>query len=136
MGNVPDDVTDIDLAEYFSQVGEVLSAQLRGNDGGHYGFVEFAYPEDVQNVLGVAEQQPFQMGDNYLRVQPRRQKDQRQVRFFAALSAALNWRCCSSNLFMQCCGRHLGFCQDCGIRREIFVCLLYVVAVMMLSEFM
>ena len=79
MGNVPDDVTDIDLAEYFTQIGEVLSAQIRGIDGGRYGFVEFAYPDDVHRVLAIAQEQPFEMGDQQLRVQPRRQKDLHQV---------------------------------------------------------
>lgn len=82
MGNVPDDVTDIDLADYFTQIGEVLSAQIRGNDGGRYGFVEFAYPDDVHRVLAIAQEQPFEMGDQQLRVQPRRQKDLHQVSFF------------------------------------------------------
>ena len=86
VGNVPDDMTDIDLAEYFSELGEVLSASMRGHDGGHYGFVEFAHPEHVHNVLHMAEQQPFKMGDNYLKVQPRRQKEQRPV---SPLSSAL-----------------------------------------------
>ena len=79
VGNVPDGVTDMDLGDYFGDIGEVNSAQLRGNDGGHYGFVEFADPAIAQHVLSLAEQQPFMMGDQYLRVQPRRQKDQHQV---------------------------------------------------------
>ena len=79
VGNVPDGVTDADLAEYFGDIGEVNSAQLRGNDGGHYGFVEFTNPAKVHEVLSLAEQQPFMMGDQYLRVQPRRQKEQHQV---------------------------------------------------------
>ena len=79
VGNVPDDVTDVELAEYFCELGEVLSVQLRGNDGGHYGFVEFAFPESVQHVLCIAEQQPFMMGDHHLQVKPRRNTEQHQV---------------------------------------------------------
>ena len=79
MGNLPDDLTDMELAEYFCEVGQVLSAQIRGSDGAHFGFVEFAYPEHVQHVLGLAEQQPFMLGDSYLRVQPRRPKEHHQV---------------------------------------------------------
>lgn len=79
MGCLPDHVTDMELAEYFCELGQVLSAQIRGNDGAHFGFVEFAYPEHVQHVLSIAEQQPFMMGDSYLRVQPRRPKEHRQV---------------------------------------------------------
>ncbi|KAL3142404.1 hypothetical protein ABBQ38_002739 [Trebouxia sp. C0009 RCD-2024] len=75
VGNVPDEVTDMELAEFFCELGQVLSAQIRGTDGAHYGFVEFAYPEHVQHVLGIADQQPFMMGDCYLRVQPRRAKE-------------------------------------------------------------
>lgn len=78
VGNVPDDVTDVELAEYFCELGEVLSVQLRGNDGGHYGFVEFAFPESVQHVLCIAEQQPFMMGDHHLQVKPRRNTEQHQ----------------------------------------------------------
>lgn len=81
MGNVPDEVTDMELAEFFCELGQVLSAQIRGTDGAHYGFVEFAYPEHVQHVLGIADQQPFMMGDCYLRVQPRRAKEVYQVSF-------------------------------------------------------
>lgn len=81
VGNVPDEVTDMELAEFFCELGQVLSAQIRGNDGAHYGFVEFAYPEHVQHVLGIADQQPFMMGDCYLRVQPRRPKEFYQVSF-------------------------------------------------------
>ena len=83
MGNVPDEVTDIDLADYFSNIGEVLSAQIRGNDGGHYAFLEFAYPDDVHRVLSLAQDQPFEMCDQPLKVQPRRPKDQHQVRPFS-----------------------------------------------------
>ena len=79
MGNIPDDVSDMELAEYFCELGEVLAAQIRGNEGGHYGFVEFAYPQHVQQVLSIAEQQPFMLGGNYLRVQPRRPKESCQV---------------------------------------------------------
>lgn len=79
MGNLPDDLSDMELAEYFCELGQVLSAQIRGNDGAHFGFVEFAYPEHVQHVLSLADQQPFMMGDSYLRVQPRRAKEHRQV---------------------------------------------------------
>ena len=81
VGNLPDDLSDMELAEYFCELGQVLSAQIRGNDGAHFGFVEFAYPEHVQHVLSLADQQPFMMGDSYLRVQPRRAKEYRQVRF-------------------------------------------------------
>lgn len=83
MGNVPDEVTDIDLADYFSNVGEVLSAQIRGNDGGHYAFLEFAYPDDVHRVLSLAQDQPFEMCAQPLKVQPRRPKDQHQVSTFS-----------------------------------------------------
>ncbi|KAA6427014.1 MAG: hypothetical protein FRX49_03338 [Trebouxia sp. A1-2] len=79
VGNVPDEVTDIDLADYFCNVGEVLSAQIRGNDGGHYAFLEFACPDDVHRVLSLAQDQPFEMCDQPLRVQPRRPKDQHQA---------------------------------------------------------
>ena len=79
MGNVPDGVTDADLAEYFGDIGEVDTAQLRGNDGSHYGFVEFRDPAKVHEVLSLAEQQPFMMGDHHLRVQPRWQKEQTKV---------------------------------------------------------
>ena len=79
VGNVPDGVTDTDLADYFGEIGEVNSAQLRGNDGGHFGFVEFRYPAHAHEVLRLAEQQPFMMDEKYLRVQPRRQKDHNQV---------------------------------------------------------
>ena len=79
VGNLPDEVSEMELAEYFCELGEVLAAQIRGNDGGHYGFVEFALPEHVQHVLSCAEQQPFMIGDNYLRVQLRRPKGPRQV---------------------------------------------------------
>lgn len=82
VGNVPDEVTDIDLADYFCNVGEVLSAQIRGNDGGHYAFLEFACPDDVHRVLSLAQDQPFEMCDQPLRVQPRRPKDQHQVSTF------------------------------------------------------
>ena len=82
VGNVPDGVTDTDLADYFGEIGEVNSAQLRGNDGGHFGFVEFRYPAHAQDVLRLAEQQPFMMDDQYLRVQPRSQKDHNQVIYF------------------------------------------------------
>ncbi|KAL0026095.1 hypothetical protein WJX79_010008 [Trebouxia sp. C0005] len=79
VGNVPDEFTDIDLADYFCNVGEVLSAQIRGNDGGHYAFLEFACPDDVHRVLSLAQDQPFEMCDQPLRVQPRRPKDQHQA---------------------------------------------------------
>ena len=79
VGNLPDDLSDMELAEYFCDLGQVLSAQIRGNDGAHFGFVEFTYPEHVQHVLSLADQQPFMMGDSYLRVQPRRAKEHCQV---------------------------------------------------------
>lgn len=79
VGNLPDEVTDMELAEFFCELGQVLSAQIRGNEGAHFGFVEFAYPEHVQQVLAIADEQPFMMGDCYLRVQPRRPKDHHQV---------------------------------------------------------
>lgn len=81
VGNLPDEVTDMELAEFFCELGQVLSAQIRGNEGAHFGFVEFAYPEHVQQVLAIADEQPFMMGDCYLRVQPRRPKDHHQVWF-------------------------------------------------------
>ncbi|DBB10619.1 hypothetical protein WJX82_005585 [Trebouxia sp. C0006] len=79
VGDVLDEVTDIELADYFSNVGEVLSAQIRGNDGGHYAFLEFAYPDDVHRVLSLAQDQPFEMYGQPLKVQPRRPKDQQQA---------------------------------------------------------
>ncbi len=85
VGNVPDEVTDIDLADYFSDVGEVLSAQIRGNDGGHFAFLEFAYPDDVHRVLSLAQDQPFEMFGQPLKVQPRRPKDQQQVSTFSCM---------------------------------------------------
>ncbi len=81
-----DGITDKDLAGYFVDIGEVHSAQLRGNDGGHYGFMEFADPAVAEQVLSLAEQQPFMMGDQYLRVQLHRPKHQNQVSFSNILS--------------------------------------------------
>ena len=93
VGNVPDEVTDIDLADYFSNVGEVLSAQIRGNDGGHYAFLEFAYPDDVHRVLSFAQDQPFEICDQPLKVQPRRPKDQHQVRPFSCRFISCDSHC-------------------------------------------
>lgn len=79
MGNVPDHITDAELAEYFCEVGEVLTVQIRGNGGAHYAFVEFAYPEHVEEVLNLASQQPFMLDDSALRVQPRHYGREHQV---------------------------------------------------------
>lgn len=79
MGNVPDHISDAELAEYFCDVGEVLTVQIRGNDGGHYAFVEFALPKQVEQVLYLATQQPFMLEDVMLRVQPRHGKSGQQV---------------------------------------------------------
>lgn len=82
VGNVPDHVSDAELAEYFCEVGEVLTVQIRGNDNGHYAFVEFAYPEHVEQVLDLAIQQPFMLEGAMLRVQPRHGKSGNQVMLF------------------------------------------------------
>jgi len=79
VGNVPHHISDAELADYFCDVGEVLTVQIRGNDEAHYAFVEFAYPEQVENVLTLANQQPFMLEDVILRVQPRHGKSRHQV---------------------------------------------------------
>jgi len=42
VGSVPHHISDAELADYFCDVGEVLTVQIRGNDEAHYAFVEFA----------------------------------------------------------------------------------------------
>ena len=90
VGNVPDYISDAELAEYFCDVGEVLTVQIRGNDGGHYAFVEFAYPEQVEQVLDLATQQPFMLEGVMLRVQARHGKGAHQVMTTCCLSHAVD----------------------------------------------
>lgn len=90
---MPDYISDAELAEYFCDVGEVLTVQIRGNDGGLYAFVEFAYPEQVQQVLDLATQQPFMLEGVMLRVQARHGKGAHQVMTTCCVSHAVDNAC-------------------------------------------
>ena len=53
-GHLPGKVTASDLADFFRQFGTVLEGKVVLDAAGHsrrFGFVTFATPEDVKNVL-------------------------------------------------------------------------------------